>query len=135
MGSSTQSNWKVSYYVLDVPQNLISTNKWSEERQSNCGILSRRRYSVFIWDNNKAQTLVPHPVFCGIPIMKANEGGTKNLTISHKTATTAFMTRRRGEQNRLRTADKKIQPEQEDLQETQQPTFETSYHPGMTVEG
>eukprot|EP00957_Ditylum_brightwellii_P020466 1542624-Ditylum_brightwellii.AAC.3 len=123
--------------VLNVPdatKYLISINQWSEEQQDNRGILSRRRYFVFLWDNDKAQKLVHHPMHCRILIMQANEGGTEKfdnflqyhstclynqvymLANNTKTVRPFWGLRRRGQQHTLSTADEKIQPEQKESQ-------------------
>eukprot|EP00957_Ditylum_brightwellii_P212332 15367190-Ditylum_brightwellii.AAC.2 len=138
-------------YIPDAPQNLISINQQPEEHHDNCGILSRGRYSVFLWGNGKAQDFFPHPVHCRIPIMQTNEGGTEksdNFLQDHSTclhdqvcmlangtkaARPYWGLRRRGKQHRLSTADEEISSGEEKLQMAQPPTFDTSYPAGMTV--
>eukprot|EP00957_Ditylum_brightwellii_P120738 9209970-Ditylum_brightwellii.AAC.1 len=62
-------------YIPSIPKNLIFISQWTIERKDDCGILSRGNYSIFLWNNDASQKLVPHPFNCRIPILQAHEGG------------------------------------------------------------
>eukprot|EP00957_Ditylum_brightwellii_P127357 9711031-Ditylum_brightwellii.AAC.1 len=61
--------------ISSAPKNLISISQWSEERKDDRGILTRCNYSIFLWNNDESQKLVPHPINCRIPMLQAHEGG------------------------------------------------------------
>mmetsp|Transcript_43713 Transcript_43713/g.52392 ORF Transcript_43713/g.52392 Transcript_43713/m.52392 type:complete len:117 (+) Transcript_43713:2610-2960(+) len=69
------------YNVIYLPQcakNLICILKWSEDRKDDTEILSRRSYSIFLWDNDNRQNFISHPSHCKIPLMTANEKANKD---------------------------------------------------------
>eukprot|EP00957_Ditylum_brightwellii_P098026 7466961-Ditylum_brightwellii.AAC.1 len=56
------------------PKNLIYITQWSEERQYDCGILSRGAYSIFMWKKDAHHKLISHNISCKILMMPVNEG-------------------------------------------------------------
>ena len=63
-------------YLPDCPKNLISISRWSHDKGDNCGIFSRGKYSIFLWNHDKHKCLVDHPADCPIPLLSVNEGET-----------------------------------------------------------
>ena len=61
-------------YLPDYPKNLISITRWSEDRDDNCGIFSRGKYSIFLWNDDRSKKVIYHPPDCPIPLMSVNEG-------------------------------------------------------------
>ena len=61
-------------YLPDCPKNLISITRWSEDRGDNCGIFSRGKYSIFLWNDDRSKKVIYHPPDCPIPLMSVNEG-------------------------------------------------------------
>ena len=61
-------------YLPDCPKNLISITRWSEDRDDNCGIFSRGKYSIFLWNDDRSKKVIYHPPDCPIPLMSVNEG-------------------------------------------------------------
>eukprot|EP00957_Ditylum_brightwellii_P142165 10831408-Ditylum_brightwellii.AAC.1 len=61
-------------YIPGAPKNLISISQWSREQNGNCGVFSRGTYSISLWEKDKHQKLVPHPIYCRIPLMRVHEG-------------------------------------------------------------
>ena len=60
-------------YLPASSKNLISTSKWAADKQDDCGVLSRERYSIFMWDNDSKCKHIEHPPNCRIPLMQVNE--------------------------------------------------------------
>ena len=60
-------------YLPESAKNLISTSKWSSDKHDNCGILSRGKFSIFMWDNDNNKKHIVHPPDCQIPLMPVNE--------------------------------------------------------------
>ena len=60
-------------YLPEAAKNLISTTKWSEDKQDDCGILSRGRCSIFMWNNNSKHKRINYPPNCNTPLMTVNE--------------------------------------------------------------
>jgi hypothetical protein len=131
------------FYVPDVPKNLISISQWSKEYKDNCGILSRGTYSIFMWEQDANQKLVPHPVNCRIPMMQVNEGGPNPM----EAFTAEHINCLHDNINMIAAGAEKINPyvgvsrrrdddDQSELEEpevAQQPTYDTSYPAGLTV--
>ena len=65
---------KNTIYLPQCPKNLISIARWSEDCQDNCGIFSRGKYSIFLWNDDKCKRLIHHQPTSPIPIMSVNEG-------------------------------------------------------------
>ena len=63
-------------YLPDCPKNLILITRWSTDKGDNCGIFSRGKYSIFLWNHDKFKCLVDHPADCPIPLLSVNEGET-----------------------------------------------------------
>ena len=61
-------------YLPDCPKNLISITRWSEDRGDNCGVFSRGKYSIFLWNNDRSKKVIYHPPDYPIPLMSVNEG-------------------------------------------------------------
>ena len=61
-------------YLPDCPKNLISITRWSEDRGDNCGVFSRGKYSIFLWNNDRSKKVIYHPPDCPIPLILVNEG-------------------------------------------------------------
>lgn len=59
-------------YLPELANNLISTSKWSDDKDNNCGIPSQRRYSIFMWDHDSKQKHITHPPNYQIPPMPVN---------------------------------------------------------------
>eukprot|EP00957_Ditylum_brightwellii_P032327 2448996-Ditylum_brightwellii.AAC.2 len=47
--------------IPEAPKNSISITKWLEDRNDNCGIITRGTYFTLIWEKDEFQKLVPHP--------------------------------------------------------------------------
>ena len=60
-------------YLPDASKNLISISQWSEEKQDNCGIISRGDHSLFMWDHDQNTKSILHRDSCKIPLMRVNE--------------------------------------------------------------
>ena len=73
-GTDHHIELKNTIYLPQCPQNLISIARWSEDRQDNCGIFSRGKYSIFLWNDDKFKRLIHHQPTSPIPIMSVNEG-------------------------------------------------------------
>eukprot|EP00957_Ditylum_brightwellii_P043223 3275593-Ditylum_brightwellii.AAC.3 len=73
MGRDSTIELENVLYIPDAPNNLIFITQWSEERQDNCGILSRGTYSIFMWKKDALHKLISHPISCKIPMMPVNE--------------------------------------------------------------
>ena len=63
-------------YLPDCPKNLISISRWSTDKDDNCGIFSRGKYSIFLWNHDKHKCLLDHPADCPIPLLLLNEEAT-----------------------------------------------------------
>ena len=50
-------------------KNLISVSQWSRDRGDDAGVLTRGKFSYFMWDNDSHKTLIDHPPDCPIPLM------------------------------------------------------------------
>ena len=61
-------------YLPESAKNLISISKWSDNKGDDCGILTRRRFSIFLWDQDRNTKNIHHPPDCKIPLMPFNEG-------------------------------------------------------------
>ena len=48
-------------YLPESAKNLISTSKWASDKEDNCGVLSRGKFSVFMWDNDNKKKHIIHP--------------------------------------------------------------------------
>ena len=56
-------------YLPEAVKNLISIAKWSEEKNDDCGVLTRGNSSIFFWGHNLyTKTIIHHPS-CPIPLM------------------------------------------------------------------
>ena len=62
-------------YLPQASKSLISISKWAHDNKDDCGIFSRETFSIFLWNNDTSQRLVPHPPNCKIPVLPVNEGG------------------------------------------------------------
>ena len=62
------------YFVPEAPKNLISISQWSRDQADDCAIISRGKYSTFMWGGDKFQKSIPHSPECSIPLMLVNEG-------------------------------------------------------------
>ena len=60
-------------YLSSAAKNLISTSQWSRDRQDDCGVLSREKYSIFMWEHDSLRKLIDHEPGCAIPLMPVNE--------------------------------------------------------------
>ena len=60
-------------YLPESAKNLISTSKWADDKQDDCCVLSRGKYSVFLWDNDTKRKHITHSPDCPIPLMPVNE--------------------------------------------------------------
>eukprot|EP00957_Ditylum_brightwellii_P021479 1620396-Ditylum_brightwellii.AAC.2 len=71
-GSSHEIILENVLYVPEAPKNLILVTKWAEDRKDNCKILTRGTCSIFMWERDEFQKLVPHPVQCRIPMLQSH---------------------------------------------------------------
>ena len=39
-------------YLPNTSKNLISISQWSEDREDDCGIMTRGEHSLFLWDHD-----------------------------------------------------------------------------------
>ena len=60
-------------YLPESTKNLISISKWADDKQDDCGVLSRGTYSIFLWDNDTKRNHITHPPNYPIPVMPVNE--------------------------------------------------------------
>jgi hypothetical protein len=60
-------------YLPESRKNLISVSRWGRDRQDDCSVTSREKYSVFVWDNGKKRRHIYHKPNCPIPIVQVNE--------------------------------------------------------------
>ena len=50
------------------------------DRDDDCGIFSRGKYSIFLWNNDECKRILYNDPNCPIPLMTVNEGVTDALT-------------------------------------------------------
>eukprot|EP00957_Ditylum_brightwellii_P205282 15343181-Ditylum_brightwellii.AAC.1 len=123
----------------------------SYDRYDNCGVLTRRTYSICIRERDEFQKLVCHPVQYRVPMLQANEGDggayqrsyDKQKTCLHdQTCLLGTMTNhthpywginRRRLHPDLKISNNNVHQESDDSEMAQQPNFDTSYPDGLTV--
>ena len=79
-GKETQITLHNVIYLPNSAKNLISISRWSADRKDDCGIFSREKYSIFLWNNDTEHKYVPHNPYCKIPVMLVNEGANDNFS-------------------------------------------------------
>ena len=47
-------------YLPESAKTLISVSKWSEDKGNDCGVVSRGRFSIFMWDNDDNTKRIEH---------------------------------------------------------------------------
>ena len=60
-------------YLSSVSKNLISASQWSRDKQDDCGVLSREKYKIFMWEHDSLRKLIDHKSGCAIPLIRVNE--------------------------------------------------------------
>ena len=48
-------------YLLESAKNLSSVYKWSDDKCDDCGVITRSRFSIFIWDQDTNTKYIYHP--------------------------------------------------------------------------
>lgn len=61
-------------YLPESTKNLIPVSKRSDDKCNDCGVLTHRRLSIFIWNKDNNAKHIPHPPDYKIPLMPVNEG-------------------------------------------------------------
>ena len=56
-------------FLPGAAKNLISVSQWSRDRGDDAGVLTRGKFSYFMWDHDSHKTLIDHPPDCPIPLM------------------------------------------------------------------
>lgn len=59
-------------YLPQAAKNLISISQWAKDKKDNCGVLSRRDCSIFLWNNDQNTKMIPHCPQCPIPMMQVS---------------------------------------------------------------
>ena len=73
-------------YLSSAAKNLISTSQWSRDRHDDCGVLSREKYSIFMWEHDSLRKLIDHEPGCAIPLMPVNKDKDAFLLFADKHA-------------------------------------------------
>ena len=61
-------------YLPESAKNLISVSRWSDDKGDDCGVLTRGRFSIFMWDKDTNTKHIHHPPDCKILLVPVNEG-------------------------------------------------------------
>ena len=59
-------------YLPESAKNLIFTSKWDLDKDDTCGVLSRGKFSIFMWDDDTKKKHIIHSPEYNIPLMPVN---------------------------------------------------------------
>ena len=60
-------------YLLTEANNLISITQWSSDRKDVCGVISRSKYSIFMWEHDSHRKMIDHSPGYPIQLMHINK--------------------------------------------------------------